>query len=317
VGQCYSEKSSQIDADVQRMTQTINAENEKIKRIESSSDIRSSDSLFGDHVDGTAAAARYVDGFDSRTDNVQIPLANGQNKTIGQLTAEQNGKRYVTYEEAKEMQLYANVLNDPASSDVAKSAAQERLRRVGSLVNDRVSVQGSRDSWATTAGTNVEIFTPKDAVGAHYYGQTLGQKNYGLTVDGTTLRSDTPVQVIGVDQGGVVRPYLAVLGDTGNGVYGASGYYELEQQGNDLRVKSTTPVSLPNTRIGTFKKLDQSSCFNSINAPKIQYYESEPYKGMPAVVPFDIEQGWYAGTRQTLAGFGNVQAFQSSGLIKS
>ena len=314
VGECYSAKSVDIQRDVEGMTRRIAAQNKKIKDIESSSDISSSDGLFGERVDGTAAAARYADGFDASTKNTQITLANGQTKTVGALTSEQNGKRYATYEEAKEMQLYASVLNDASSSDVAKDAARERLKHVGGLVNERVNVQGSRDSWSQSAGTQVEIFTSKDSVNAHYYGQTLGQKDYGLTIDGTNLKSDTPVQVVGVERDGVLTPYLAVLHDSGDGNYGAKGYYELTKDGSLTAVTPASLItSLSNSRIGTFSKLDQTTCFNKINNPKIQYYESEPYKGMPAVVPFDIEQGWYAGTRQTLAGFGNVKAFQSSG----
>ena len=312
VGQCYSAKSVDIQRDVESMTRKIAAENKRIKDIESSSDISSSDGLFGERVDGTAAAARYADSFDASTKNTQITLANGQNKTIGELTSEQNEKRYATYEETKEMQLYASVLNDASSSNVAKDAARERLKRVGGLVNERVNVQGSRDSWSQSAGTQVEIFTSKDSVNAHYYGQTLGQKDYGLSFDvANNLSADTPVQVVGVEQNGVVKPYLAVLQDSGDGVYGAKEYYELNK--DTLQVTNSSPVFLPNSRIGTFSKLDQTTCFNKMSNPKIQYYESEPYKGMPAVVPFDVEQGWYAGTRQTLAGFGNVKAFQSSG----
>src|SRR3989338_109866 len=38
---------------------------------------------------------------------------------------------------------------------------------------------------------------------------------------------------------------------------------------------------------------------------------------MPAIVPFDIREGWYAATRQTLPAFGGIGAFDASGRVSS
>jgi len=44
---------------------------------------------------------------------------------------------------------------------------------------------------------------------------------------------------------------------------------------------------------------------------KVKYYERAPYKGLPALVPFDRENGWYVGTDYVLSGFG--KPYQDSG----
>jgi len=44
---------------------------------------------------------------------------------------------------------------------------------------------------------------------------------------------------------------------------------------------------------------------------KVKYYERAPYKGLPALVPFDKENGWYVGTDYVLSGFG--KPYQDSG----
>ncbi|MBU0907025.1 MAG: serine protease, partial [Nanoarchaeota archaeon] len=49
----------------------------------------------------------------------------------------------------------------------------------------------------------------------------------------------------------------------------------------------------------------------------VRYYETEPYKGMPAIVPFDTKEGWYAATQQTLPAFGGIGAFDASGRVTS
>jgi hypothetical protein len=48
-----------------------------------------------------------------------------------------------------------------------------------------------------------------------------------------------------------------------------------------------------------------------------RYYDVEPYKGMPAIVPVDYEKGWYAATQQDLPTFGGIGAFDNSGRVAS
>ncbi|MDF1547027.1 MAG: hypothetical protein P1P88_04350, partial [Bacteroidales bacterium] len=49
-----------------------------------------------------------------------------------------------------------------------------------------------------------------------------------------------------------------------------------------------------------FEKADASSYQNVYRAnsgstvPEVQYFETAPYKGLPAIVPFDLDNGWYA-----------------------
>ncbi len=75
-------------------------------------------------------------------------------------------------------------------------------------------------------------------------------------------------------------------------------------------------------RIG-FKKYDASSYKNNFKSSYgettyvVRYYETEPYKGLPAVVPFDLNNGWYAATKQTLPIGGNIQAYDASGAVNS
>ncbi|MFH1425336.1 MAG: hypothetical protein ABIG28_01230 [archaeon] len=72
-------------------------------------------------------------------------------------------------------------------------------------------------------------------------------------------------------------------------------------------------------RIANLKSIESLSYSNSMaDMDKVvKYYDVEPYKGMPAVVPFDTRNGWYAGTRQTLPVFGGIGAFDASGRVTS
>ena len=67
----------------------------------------------------------------------------------------------------------------------------------------------------------------------------------------------------------------------------------------------------------SFRKIDASSYKNQYKNARLRYYETEPYKGMPAVVPFDLKNGWYAAMKQTLPVGANIQTYEASGRVSS
>jgi tetratricopeptide (TPR) repeat protein len=84
---------------------------------------------------------------------------------------------------------------------------------------------------------------------------------------------------------------------------------------------SKEDASLLLSSYGVGALIDQNtiSYINEIaqNDRVVKYYVTEPYAGMPAIVPFDVKAGWYAGTRQTLPVFGGLGAFDASGRVTS
>jgi len=62
---------------------------------------------------------------------------------------------------------------------------------------------------------------------------------------------------------------------------------------------------------------DSTTYKNKYNNAEIKYYETAPYKGLPAIVPFDIKNGWYAAIKSTLPIGGNIKAYDDSGRISS
>ncbi|MBX4212372.1 hypothetical protein KW787_02880, partial [Candidatus Pacearchaeota archaeon] len=72
-----------------------------------------------------------------------------------------------------------------------------------------------------------------------------------------------------------------------------------------------------NLKIGAIKPVNTATYHNKYSSPEVRFYDNEPYKGMPAVVPFDTVNGWYAGTKQTLPVFGGIGAFDANGRVSS
>lgn len=67
----------------------------------------------------------------------------------------------------------------------------------------------------------------------------------------------------------------------------------------------------------TFKRYDTFSYKNEYKNPEVRYYETAPYKGYPAVVPFSLDEGWYVAVKQTLPVFGGIKSYDKSGRVVS
>ena len=101
---------------------------------------------------------------------------------------------------------------------------------------------------------------------------------------------------------------------------------QLEKAGDSYRVVDVYDVS--GSRLESsdadeiksnfiFKFFDESSYENKYQNPEIRYYETEPYKGLPAIVPFDVSKGWYASIKSTLPIGGAIRAYDDSGRVSS
>jgi hypothetical protein len=62
---------------------------------------------------------------------------------------------------------------------------------------------------------------------------------------------------------------------------------------------------------------DETTYENTYKDPEIRYYETEPYQGLPAIVPFDLDKGWYAAIKSTIPFGGAIKAYDDSGRVSS
>jgi len=69
--------------------------------------------------------------------------------------------------------------------------------------------------------------------------------------------------------------------------------------GNGINVKPANPEeeSLLRKSYSKFTKYDSSSYENKFKDARVKYFETEPYKGLPALVPVDTQKGWYVATK--------------------
>ena len=86
--------------------------------------------------------------------------------------------------------------------------------------------------------------------------------------------------------------------------------------GGLLSVADPNPRNVNPLGIG-FKKYDAKSYSNTYVNPQVRYYETDPYRGFPSVVPFDTRNGWYAAVKSTTPLLGGLKAYDDSGRVSS
>ena len=321
LGECYKDNSARIDQDVSTMSSLIQADNTCIRAAESGA--TQSSGTFGTYVNGEKAKEAFIQRCLKGYEDERIRLSDGSDVSVSELTKNVSGSGTVmSYQELKDLKLNLELQKRRGDSPVAGNLSHAQLSRLGDSVNGRIESIENQASIADLAGGQVEQIQGEFSRTYNYYGQSVSNdgQRYGLSSD--VLPTGSAVQVIMVPDQGVSKPYLAVL-DPANpttGLRSVNRYYALKEQSGAYVVEDAEPdviSSEAGRTIGQFRQVSRASCINrfdlSDEARTAHFYETEPYKGMPAFVPFDFEQGWYVGTRQTVAAFGGIKAFQSSG----
>lgn len=313
---CLLDNAQKIDADVGNLTKLMNEQNTQIKNIEknfiktgllqeTSLDEEGFLTLYSQKVGqeitglGTTFSDPSGKGDDINMNDV---------KTI--LTPE-----HTNAESLRNIELYNNVLNSDASTEL-KTIAKKNL--YSELLNLQVAYGDTiaATTMAQQLGINAEditLFQNEKTKILSYSGLTNGDINTRILEVG----ADNPVQLI--EYNGQV--YMAALDNSiGKGVLpikkDSQGFMIYDSRG--LRVsESALQDSGLDLKSTYFKKFDTSSYQNKYKNPEARFYETQPYQGMPSIIPFDINNGWYAATKPTLPVLGNIKSFDESGRVTS
>ena len=98
--------------------------------------------------------------------------------------------------------------------------------------------------------------------------------------------------------------------------YGIREAYKIEADGKLTKIDTSSSLFGYLDQRGATKFIEASpkAYQNKIANPaslSVKYFERDPYKGMPAEVPFDVENGWYVELTYVLSGFG--KPYEESG----
>lgn len=330
--QCYLANSGEIDRQVGATTQAIEDANARIKEVQSAH--TNSNGLFGNSVDTDAfkkdLAAQAATDYKTTQINVsglRQKWVDENNNPVDKITVEDllKDEKVLTTEDVRTAMLYAELKKQRVNDEQANARLREVAERVNGQRNiQRVIVDNEKldrlglpsTLYSASELTPTEIIPASDNVKKQY--------NFGGDVTHVATyynNADGKKYVLGMTEA-----------DASRGYYSTKSVRRINSDGSvvtgeDVITGEQLTGFFANNSVGTLRSIDRIKYNNKIaDADKVvKYFDTEPYRGMPAVVPFDTNQGWYAGARQVLpGGFGGllsggtgIGAYDASGRVSS
>ena len=326
--QCLIKESENIDKDVQSMTKVLAEQQSDIKTLQDKYKLEAK-FLEEKVIDTENFAGEYSGQIKDElaTENIQtiIKEINAGKSPNDKINLEKNQNIFTKtgftenlydLDELRNIDLSLRTINNPEASSRMKQSAKENLYSTILNVQKNSKSFVEQANWAKDLGvesSQISTFVAKKAEEIPYSGIINNGKI-------SELNADALIQPIQTTSG---KQYLISLDDSaGTDILPIKkdniGLMIYDKLGN--RISQTEAEELKNIY---FKKYDKSTYENlfkrSANheSPVVQYYETEAYKNLPAVVPFDKKNGWYAASRQNLPVLGNIKSYDTSGRVNN
>jgi len=232
---------------------------------------------------------------------------------------------YAEFVQLKKDYLVAS--NAGFSKDVQNSAKQDAYSILQQVSNRQTSVVAQQQLQAST-DLPLSFPTNKDTSNAEYKGlvwngETAKKFPSLLEVTGDQIADGTPLAIIPSNKYAFDNTlYLIALQKSTDKTYTAKKYYALTPTDGGTyyarNVDSTDEGKITTNLI--FQQYDELAYKNKCkNCNYMKVFSLEPYKGMPALMPFDGQNGWYIQVKQLFPslGTGEQKAYQDSGKISS
>lgn len=140
--------------------------------------------------------------------------------------------------------------------------------------------------------------------------------------NGLELDTNTPLEIIPYDN----TNYLAVVKYSGAGEYivDTRNVYQWNSTERSWEKVDLDSIGEDDPKKGLLNRLvsygftDNGNYKNNYTSPVVRYFKDEPNKGRPAIVPFDLDNGWYVKVSQASGGLlsDEVQGYQESGTVR-
>lgn len=312
--ECYNALSSNIDNEVDKMSTAINAVNAELKQVQSGN-VQTTGLLGKGQITNQT---KYVEDLKRQLQWEGVDV-NGVKVTTQDLTKSTEVSSVLLYQKLG-CNVNTEICNTNPGQNVAccsayeemtaglqSAAIQKRANEEGKKITDNIKkiVGGSGNPPAIQSvnSPNVRTLT--------WNGQT-GSEFTNLPSD---IGNDDKVQFLNVNsQTYVIKLRESTLG----GSMGIEAAYILNSNDQWERVTDLTQNGLDGF---VFIGGSEESCKNNVmKNPEVRFYETGSNQGLPGIVPFDVQNGWYAyvpssqgvlidGTQQSYTAAGDVNFF--------
>ena len=314
VDTCLLDKSPEIDRDV-----------EIVEGIIKDQEAITNDNLCRKLIDIRAKLGGSV--TDPRNKEKTIKISKGENIYAAfDKDAKTNKCEKISLTEARDLERLNSIL-DSSVSDGIKRASEIKGYRILSDINvnaENFAIHNSLQKQLNDAGfgkLEVESFGKDSAIKAKYNGATV----FGSEINGVVGLKPNEKYSTKIITLSSVR-YLLILDGTGSEYsIGNNGehVYRLDNiKKNIITVSSADDdeKKIVRERFSGFTRTDTVKYNNEFKNPEVRYFETEPYKGLPAIVPFDVQNGWYVAMKQIWPGAGalrdsSIRAYYDSGQV--
>lgn len=302
VDACLLDKSDEIDDSVEKYAKEIRKMNGQLDKIEE--DVSGGDTrkILEEFLSGD-----YKGELSENIDGLETIEVDGKDVAVSDIIGVIN-KNSTSLTEARELLLNARLLNSDNEflRGIAKQEIRSNLGSIWRTSQPQVQVANVLTNLANAGleGIQASVYVSEGGRVESYNGYvTPSGFSRGDIGEGVALRH---VQYKGGD-------FLLQLNKAGER-YGVAEIYSLTGK----RLSSDTLNYYEEIKENfIFEKIDAGSYKNEFIDPKVRYYETGPYKGVPAIVPFDVKNGWYAAVKSTVPIFGSVRGVDDSGVVSS
>ena len=312
--QCMVNEAGNIDKDVDMRYKNMQEQNNKFKELEKG--ISTKKFLSETHVDTVALMKNYypiVRDDLVKKGEITDPIGKGSPVDVSETSniykvfnVDKQGYSLISLNDARQIQLELMQIEDGDKS--AQERLYSKLSEIQAASGETLKLTTLSEELTKKGLKNVRIrpFADERTKIEVYDGATVSKGRFGRMEEGT------PIQVITYHN----KEYVLKLELLENNQYQIDKVYETDGSVSEKEEEMKNLYAY-------FKKYDRTSYQNKFKSssgetvPIVRYYETEPYKGLPGVVPFDLNNGWYSATKPTLPLFGSIRAYDESGRVTS
>jgi len=301
---CLLNCNEQINKDVETYAEQLKNRNDEFKEIYKDPEVKKSDGLFKESYNSEKVREKYEGVFKEfcdkhKEDDILVKIAGDEQVNVLKTACGNIDKLSVT--EMRDIITQYNSFKASSGisvlGDVSKKQLSSKMFDLNSKINANKEVDAIKDIWNdATAFAVVEkkkiIIQPMQKVSSNDGLGDATDKFY-LKVPKSKTNSE------------IAGQYIVI------GTKLVAGNYEIVSAKNSNGGDVTSEV-LDYYKGKIFKKADASLYKNPYKERGVvKYYENAPYKGLPALVPFDKDNGWYAATDYIISGYG--KPYEDSG----
>lgn len=325
---CYFGERDNIEKDVKIVEAGLNQVNNKISGFEEG---KKTPGFLGlsESVDRNKVVPEYADYIRDTYGNEKIKV-DGKEVLVSDLIGADTKKEYEDgrygYEQLRDLELNL-ILKEKGLSEGLQKGVTSDISIIGKSLSDRAEVAKLIEtneklrSLGIAQATSIELKEQRNFLAEVVSTDKMdgGISSSLKDVNSKQLAYSTTVVVPGLVGSKIpAGKYLLGLEKLADGTYTIKKVVRINPDtGEVIPGDITSEKFIKAYNLGNIVAKEGLSYNNKYTNPEIRFYESGVYKGLPALVPFDRQNGWYVATKPTLSAFGNIGAFEASGKVAS